>query len=120
MIPKLQGKDTIDGQESDVMYFGGCYLGKHLKVIEDMQQDAVKRDMLATEIERTLSESTDPATRAAADGTSEPQLKELIASLAQELHQESSFGADEEGYLKVTLESDYIRQKFKEMAEGRV
>ena len=32
--PKRQGKSTVEDQEFDVMNFGGCYLGKHLKVIE--------------------------------------------------------------------------------------
>src|SRR2546422_6295359 len=38
LIPKAQGTDTFEDQEFDVMYFGGCYLGKHLEVIRDMQR----------------------------------------------------------------------------------
>ena len=30
LIPKAQGTDRFEDQECDVMYFGGCYLGKHL------------------------------------------------------------------------------------------
>ena len=117
LIPKAQGTDTLEGQEYDVMYFGGCYLGRHLNVISDMQRKAVEQEMLTVEVERILKETTDPATRKMADNTPGPMLRELIASLAQEAHQqESSFGVDEEGYLKVTLEADHIRHKFVEMA----
>ena len=42
LIPKMQGTDTVDGEELDVMYFGGCYLGRHLGAIEDMQRTAVE------------------------------------------------------------------------------
>ena len=118
--PKAMGKDRLDDQEYDVMYFGGCYIGKHLQVVGDMQRKAVEQEMLTTEIERTLKEATDPATRGAAVNTTENQLKEVIASLVQELHQESSFGADDEGYLKVTLEPALIQQKFMELVGDRV
>jgi len=33
LIPKAQGTDKFEDQEFDVLYFGGCYLGKHLQVI---------------------------------------------------------------------------------------
>jgi hypothetical protein len=47
-----------------------------------------------------------------ADKTPEPQLKALIANLAQEFHQDASFGANEAGYLKVILEPAIIAQRF--------
>src|SRR5229473_1874002 len=76
LIPKAQGTDRFEDQEFAVMYFGGCYLGKHLEVIRDMQRQA------------------------------------LIATLVQEFHQDTSFGPNEAGYLKVTLEPAIIEQKF--------
>jgi len=116
--PKSEGKNTWDGQEFDVMYFGGCYLGKHLNAIEDIQRAAVEEEMLAEEIGRILKETTHEATRREADAAPQPRLKELIAGLAQEFHQESSFDADEEGSLKVTLEPELIEQKFLERVAG--
>ena len=114
--PKVQGKDTLDDKEFDVMYFGGCYLGKHLNVIGDMQRKAVEREMLALEIERILKEeTTDPAIRMVAENTPEPELKQVIAGLVQEFHHESSFAPDGEEYLKVTLEPALIQQKFMDM-----
>ena len=35
----------MEDQEFDVMIFGGCYLGKHLKVVEDMQRKAVEQEV---------------------------------------------------------------------------
>jgi hypothetical protein len=55
-----------------------------------------------------------------ADQTPEPQLKALITNLVQAFHQDASFGANEEGYLKVTLEPAVIQQKFLELAGNRV
>ena len=118
LIPKQQGNSKVDDQDCEVMYFGGCYLGRHLKVMEEMQRSAVEQGMLSAEIERALKEAADPATRKAARTTPKPRFRELVSTLVQEFHQESSFGADENGYLKVILEPALIRQKFIEFAEG--
>jgi len=112
LIPKVQGTDTFEDQEWAIMYFGGCYLGKHLEVIRDMQRQAVEHQLLTVDIERMLQATTAPETRRVADQTPEPQMKALIATLVQEFHQDASFGANEAGYLKVTLEPAVIEQRF--------
>ena len=116
LIPKAQGTDRFEDQEFDVMYFGGCYLGKHLEVISDMQRQAVEHQLLTVEIERILQATTAPETRRVAEKTPEPQMKALIANLAQEFHQDASFGTNEAGYLKVILEPAVIEQRFLALA----
>src|SRR6266853_3794889 len=115
LIPKAQGTDRFEDQEFDVMYFGGCYLGKHLDVIRDMQRQAVEHELLTVAIERILQETPAPETRRVGDQTPVPQMQALIANLAQEFHQDTSFGANEAGYLKVTLEPVVIEQRFLEL-----
>jgi len=112
LIPKAQGTDRFEDQEFEVMYFGGCYLGKHLEVISDMQRRAVEHQMLTVEIERILQATTAPEMRRVAEKTPEPQIKALVANLAQEFHQDTSFGANEAGYLKVIIEPAVIEQRF--------
>src|SRR5215472_8604194 len=112
LIPKAQGTDRFEDQEFDVLYFGGCYLGKHLDVISDMQRQAVEHQLLTVEIERILQETSAPETRRVAEKTPEPHLKALVANLAQEFHQDASFGANEAGYLKVILEPAVIERRF--------
>ena len=112
LIPKAQGTDRFEDQEFDVMYFGGCYLGKHLDVISDMQRQAVEHQLLTVAIERILQETTAPETRRVAEKTPEPQMQALVANLAQEFHQDASFGANEAGYLQVILEPAIIEQRF--------
>lgn len=115
LIPKTQGIDLIDDQECDVMVFGGCYLDKHLEVIEDIQRQVVIRERLTAEIEQLLRDTTESRTRRAIDHTPASELKALIAQLVQEFDQEASFGADESGYLTVTLEPAVIQQRFLEL-----
>src|SRR5437660_3304539 len=99
LIPKAQGTDTLEDQECDVLYFGGCYLGKHLDVIRDMQRQAVEHQLLTVEIARILQVTTAPETRRVADNAPDLRMQALIATLAQEFHQDTSFGANDEGYL---------------------
>ena len=120
LIHKAQGTDTFEDQKFEVMYFGGCYLGKHLDVISDMQRQAVEHQLLTVDIERILQETTAPETRRVADQTPEPQMKALIATLVQAFHQDASFGANEAGYLRVTLEPTVIEQRFLELVGNRV
>jgi hypothetical protein len=115
LIPKAQGTDRIADQECEVLYFGGCYLGNHLDVIRDMQRQAVEHELLTVAIERILQATTAPETRRVADQLPAPQRQGLIAKLVQEFHQDTSFGANEEGYLQVTLEPAVIQQRFLEL-----
>jgi len=120
LIPKVQGTDQIDGQACEVLYFGGCYLGNHLQVLEDMQRQAVEQDLLRVKIEHVLQALTEPGTRRMVEKTPEPELQALIANLVQGFHQDASFDADEEGYLKVTLEPAVIQQRFLELVGNGV
>jgi hypothetical protein len=120
LIPKAQGTDRFEDQEFDVMCFGGCYLGKHLDVISDMQRQAVEHELLTVAIERILQATTAPETHRVADQMRAPQMQALIATLVQEFHQDTSFGANEEGYLQVTLEPAVLQQRFLELVGHRV
>src|SRR5215813_10460577 len=120
LIPKVQGTDRFEDQEFDVLYFGGCYLGKHLEVIRDMQRQVVEHQLLTVEIERILQATAAPETRRVADKTPTPQMQALVANLAQEFHQDTSFGANEAGYMQVVLEPAVIEQRFLELVGHRV
>ena len=120
LIPKAQGTDKFEDQKFEVMYFGGCYLGKHLEVIRDMQRQAVEHQLLTVDIERILQATTAPETRRVADQIPAPQMQGLIATLVQEFHQDTSFGANEAGYLRVTLEPTVIEQRFLELVGNSV
>jgi len=120
LIPKAQGTDTFEDQDFEVLYFGGCYLGTHLDVISAMQRQAVEHQLLTVDIERILQVTTAPETRRVADQMPAPQMQGLIATLVQEFHQDTSFGANEAGYLRVTLEPAVIEQRFLELVRNSV
>ena len=42
MTPKRTGETIWDGRVWSVMNFGGCYLGRHLAIITQIQNDVAK------------------------------------------------------------------------------
>ena len=113
--PKRELYTTYEEQDCQVWQFGGCYLGKHLDMIADIQKKYIEAEMLAQEIPRLLKEGPDVEAQQAAGELSEPRLQELVGMLVKELHQASSFGSDEEGHVRVTLEPAVVQKRFQEL-----
>jgi hypothetical protein len=115
----LEPKRAIETvyQERDclVWQFGGCYLGRHLETIADIQKKYIEAEMLADEIPRLLKEGADVAVQEAAERLPEARLHELVGTLVKEFHRESSFGPDAEGNVRVTLEPAAIQNRFREL-----
>lgn len=119
LIPKALFNDKIEGIDHEVMYFGGCYIGRHLNVVEGIQRDAVRQEMLGQKIAGTVRNGDDPDVRRLADGIPEPELVEIMDEMVQGYNDDSSFTANEEGYLVVNIEPEDIAKKFVEVAGSR-
>ena len=106
--PRYQYEIEEDGRPCDVLQFGGCYLGRHLQTVGQIQRHAVEVELLTAEVETHLSALELPqlADSKSGDGATR---QETVASLVSELHQESAFQADENGELEVTLDRDEVR-----------
>ena len=52
--PKYQRVGDFEGHNSEFMQFGGCYLGKHLGKIAEIQRRHVEAELLTAEIDRLL------------------------------------------------------------------
>jgi hypothetical protein len=113
--PKRTFETTHQERDSQVWQFGGCYLGKHLDVIVDIQRKHLEEEILAHEIPRLLKEGEDVEVHQTVGELSACRMQELVDMLVKEFHRESSFGSDEEGCVKVTLEPAVVQQRFKEL-----
>ena len=96
--PKYLHSQELEGSQCEVMQFGGCYLGRHLDRIGQIQRNAVEVELLTAEIESHLNAST-----------SEEQRQDTIATLVQDFHQDSSFETAENGDLKAVLDGEAVR-----------
>ena len=120
----LEPKRTFDtaSQERDsvVWQFGGCYLGRHLDAIADIQKKYLEAETLADEIPRLLKADAEVEVREAVDQLPDARLQELVDTLVKEFHQESAFGPDAEGNIKVMLTPAVVQRRFKELLQSHV
>ena len=101
--PKYQGTGDHEGRKSEMMQFGGCYLGKHLARIGEIQRNAVEVELLTEEIERHLEAASNGAL-----ALSKEQRPETVSQLVDQFHQESSFQTNENGELIAVLNGDAV------------
>ena len=116
--PRYQTTGEYEGRQSEVMQFGGCYLGRHLQGVGQIQRRAVEVELLTAEVENHLADlellsdragTRDGSAVESAPALSEAQRQETIAALVTDFHQESAFQANENGELAVSLDRDEVR-----------
>ncbi len=113
LIPKVQDTGEFEGNQSEMMVFGGCYLGRHLNQISQIQRRAVEVELLTAEIQRHLSASTD-------DGLAlgEEEKQGAVAELVQTFHQDSSFQTNEKGELEAVLDGQAVLEAAQQLRSG--
>ena len=106
--PRYQYQIEHEGRPCDVLQFGGCYLGRHLQSVGQIQRQAVEVELLTAEVEGHLTALQLPP--ATGDGSlHDEKRKETLAALVSELHDESAFQPDENGELAVALDREEVR-----------
>ena len=108
--PRHQSTGEYEGRQCEVMQFGGCYLGRHLQGVGQLQRHAIEAELLTAELERHLT-ALAPELAAAAPGTelSKEQRQEIATALTPTFHREESFQPNEQGELAIVLDRDEVR-----------
>lgn len=108
--PRYQSTGEYEGRQCEVMQFGGCYLGRHLQSVGQLQRQAVEAELLTAELESHLATLT-PELAAAAPGLELPEerRREIAAALTPTFHREESFQPNEQGELAIVLDRDEVR-----------
>ena len=119
LVPRRETTTRWEDRDWEVMYYGGCYMGRHLRVIGDMQRMAVKREMLQEKIPNLLNEGPNEDVRRLLSEPKDESLKEAIDKLVDDYHQDSSFGPGPDGVLQVTLDADAVQESFLEILAER-
>ena len=105
--PRYQYQIEQDGRPCDVLQFGGCYLGRHLQSVGQIQRHAVEVELVTAEVEAHLAALALPQLAESESGNGELR-RETVAALVSELHQESAFQANENGELAVVLDREEV------------
>ena len=108
--PRYQSSGEYEGRQCEVMQFGGCYLGRHLQQIGQIQRHEVEVELLTAEVERHLEDSSPQAPSFPAQAR-----QEAVAQLVQNFHQEASFQNADSGELVVVLDGEAVREAARQM-----
>ena len=102
--PRYLYTQELEESQCEVMQFGGCYLGRHLDRIGQIQRTSVEVELLTAEIEGHLNTSTAEELL-----LPEERRQDTIATLVQDFHQESSIETAENGELRAVLDGESVR-----------
>ena len=113
LIPRAQSTGELEVSQSEMMVFGGCYLGRHLNQIGQIQRRAVEIELLTAEIQRHISSSTQADLE-----LKEEERQEAVAELVQTFNQESSFQTNEKGELEAVLDREAVVEAARQLRSG--
>ena len=107
--PKYQRTGDFEGRNSELMQFGGCYLGKHLGRMSEIQRGHVERELIAAEIGRLLDDAV---------VVPEGRREEAVRQLVEAFHRPEAFQAGEDGMLEASLDAGAVRAAAREVVAG--
>ena len=113
--PRYQSTGELDQRQCEFLQFGGCYLGRHVDSIGQIQRKAVEVELLTAAIRGHLADTTDGDVGGDA-GLTEQQRQAAVAELVPQFHQESSFETAENGNLIAVLDGEAVREAARHLA----
>ena len=93
--------EGLEGRECEIMQFGGCYLGRNLQNIGVIQRRVVEDELLGAEIDRHIADGSLTALASA----NHEERQDTVAALIEEFRVEESFGQDDSGELRATVDT---------------
>ena len=111
--PRYQSTGELDDRQCEFLQFGGCYLGRHLEGIGQIQRSAVEVELLTAEIEGHLDASAGEDFH-----LPEEKRQETVTELVRDFQQESSFQTGENGQLIAVLDRNAVREAARLLVGG--
>ena len=110
--PKYRSEGDFEGNHSESMQFGGCYLGRHTGEINLIQQKYVEQEIITYEINRHLGESDQPVE------IPEEQREGAVAELLKSFHTDAAFKKMDDGKYEVALDGKAVREAARSLLAG--
>ena len=99
--PRYLSTADLDGHQCQIMQFGGCYLGRHLDHLGQIQRRAVEVEVLTEEIQSHLASE--------GEGSKQTIEEALMAALMEEFHDDSAFQTGDNGELVAVLDKETVK-----------
>ena len=110
--PRRQYNTEIEGEKFEVWTYGGCYLGRHMNALADIQRAVVEREILADAIPALLADGPDADAATLAAAKSDAELSAIVETLTDVLHTPDNFGIDANGELQTTVSAEDVQAQF--------
>ena len=110
--PKYRSEGDFEGNHSESMQFGGCYLGRHTGEINLIQQKYIEHEIITYEINRHLGESDQPVE------IPEEQREGAVAELLKSFHTDAAFKKMDDGKYEVALDGKAVREAARSLLAG--
>ena len=107
LVPRHQVQEERNGVPCEVLYFGQCYLGRHLHALQNLYQRGIERSLLVEKL-RKLRPSHGESSMEWPVELDERTFETLLPTLAEAVHDQVNFGIDDEGSLTLTLDPSLI------------
>jgi hypothetical protein len=107
LVPRHRVKEERDGIPCEALYFGQCYLGRHLQALQALYQKGLERSLLIERL-RELRRCQSLSSTSGLIELDDHVFETSLPFLAEALHDQVAFGTDSEGYLTVTLAPSLI------------
>jgi hypothetical protein len=109
--PRYRTKEERNGIRCDALYFGQCYLGRHLQTIQGLYQKGIERSFLLEKLRELRYRTDGTAAMEWVTTLDVPRFEHVLPALAEALHEQVTFGTDAEGSLTLTLDPDLVRRE---------
>ena len=110
--PRRKHDTELEGEKFEVLTYGGCYLGRHMNALADIQRAVVERELLAEAIPSLLASGPDTDAAALATSKSEAEMTAMVEALTEALHTPDNFGIDANGELQTTISAEDVQAHF--------
>ena len=110
--PRRQYNTELEGEKFEVLTYGGCYLGRHMNALADIQRGVVEKELLAEAIPELLVSGPDTDAAALAATKSASDLTTIVEALTEALHTPDNFGIDANGELQTTVSAEDVQAQF--------
>lgn len=110
--PRRQYNTELAGEKFEVWTYGGCYLGRHMNALSEIQRAVVEKELLAEAIPELLASGPDAGAAAQAAAKSASDMTAIVDALTEALHTPDNFGIDANGELQTTVSAEDVQAQF--------
>ena len=110
--PRRQYDTELAGEKFEVLTYGGCYLGRHMNALADIQRAVVEKELLVEAIPELLASGPDAKASSLAATKSASDMTAIVEALTETLHTPENFGIDSNGELQTTVSAEDVQAQF--------